>query len=140
MATLTDRDLERLNTCHPKLAALFMSIAKHYPLVVLEGHRGEKEQNAAFSAGKSQLPWPRGKHNAMPSLAVDVAPLPIHWNNREAFSHFAGFVQGFAECFWTKIRWGGDWDGDRNLTNNSFDDLVHFELVLPTEPHEERIA
>ena len=24
--------------------------------------------------------------------------------------------------------WGGDWDGDTDLKDNAFDDLVHFEL------------
>ena len=24
--------------------------------------------------------------------------------------------------------WGGDWDGDTDLNDNNFDDLVHFEL------------
>ena len=26
------------------------------------------------------------------------------------------------------LRWGGDWDNDTQLSNNKFDDLVHFEL------------
>ena len=26
-----------------------------------------------------------------------------------------------------EIRWGGDWDGDNEFTDQSFDDLVHFE-------------
>jgi len=27
------------------------------------------------------------------------------------------------------LRWGGDWDRDTEVQDNSFDDLVHFEIV-----------
>jgi len=27
------------------------------------------------------------------------------------------------------LRWGGDWDGDTEVRDNGFDDLVHFEIV-----------
>ncbi len=139
MAALRDIDEERLDSCRASLANLFRLVAMRYPLMVLEGHRGQAAQDAAFSNGKSKLRWPNGKHNALPSLAVDVAPLPLNWDDRESFSHFAGYVQGYAAALHIKIRWGGDWDGDRNLRNNSFDDLVHFELILP-ERQEGQIA
>ena len=28
-----------------------------------------------------------------------------------------------------KLRWGGDWDGDWQTRDNTFDDLPHFELA-----------
>jgi peptidoglycan L-alanyl-D-glutamate endopeptidase CwlK len=28
------------------------------------------------------------------------------------------------------LRWGGDWNMDGRTTDNKFDDLGHFELVL----------
>lgn len=130
MINLDQQSLDRLDTCHRDLVMLFRRVSVSYPCKVLEGHRGEQAQNAAFATGKSQLRFPDGKHNALPSMAVDVAPLPLDWNDREAFSYFAGFVKGIAECMGLKIRWGGDWDDDRNLKNNKFDDLVHFELVV----------
>ena len=70
-------------------------------------------------------------------MAVDVAPYPIEWKNTKRFYHFAGFVKGaFRELQnsgeisknW-KLRWGGDWDSDNDLDDQSFMDLVHFELV-----------
>jgi peptidoglycan L-alanyl-D-glutamate endopeptidase CwlK len=27
------------------------------------------------------------------------------------------------------IRWGGDWDGDQDFRDQTFDDLAHFELI-----------
>ena len=60
--------------------------------------------------------------------AVDVAPYPIDWNDRERFTYFAGYVMGIAAKMGIKLRWGGDWDRDHNLKENSFDDLPHFEI------------
>lgn len=44
--------------------------------------------------------------------------------------YFGGFVLGTAEEMDIDIRWGGDWDGDRDLDDQSFDDLPHFEVRL----------
>ena len=41
---------------------------------------------------------------------------------------FAGYVQGVAEQLGIKIRWGGDWDSDFDFKDQTFNDLVHFEL------------
>jgi peptidoglycan L-alanyl-D-glutamate endopeptidase CwlK len=27
------------------------------------------------------------------------------------------------------VRFGGDWDGDKDITDQKFNDLVHFELI-----------
>ena len=43
------------------------------------------------------------------------------------FYYFGGFVLGTAQEMGLDIRWGGDWDGDRSISDQSFDDLVHFE-------------
>lgn len=111
------------------LQQLFTEVVKTYDCTVLEGHRNEADQNAAFESGKSKLKFPDGKHNGVPSLAVDVAPYPIDWNNTKRFYHFAGYVQGIAKMKGIKIRWGGDWDKDYDLDDQTFNDLVHFELT-----------
>ncbi len=43
------------------------------------------------------------------------------------FYHFAGYVEGTADAHRIPIRWGGDWDRDHCLSDQTFDDLVHFE-------------
>lgn len=68
------------------------------------------------------------KHLALPSRAVDVAPYPINWGDKKRFYHFAGYVQGLAAQLGISLRWGGDWDGDNDLNDQTFFDLVHFEL------------
>ena len=118
----------RLATCDDGLQNLFYEVVQHFDCSVIIGHRGEKDQNKAFDEGKSKVRYPEGKHNSNPSTAVDVAPYPIDWEDRERFIYFAGFVKGIASEMGIPLRWGGDWDNDTQLSDNKFDDLVHFEL------------
>jgi len=128
MAKFGKSSRKRLETCDEKLQMLFNEVIKAFDCSIMVGHRGEDDQNKAYAEGNSQLRWPKGKHNKKPSIAVDVAPYPIDWEDRERFSYFAGFVKGVAWRLNIPIRWGGDWDGDNDLSDNNFDDLVHFEL------------
>jgi len=118
----------QLASCHPDLQRLFNEVIKHHDCKVLEGHRNKEAQNRAFAEGKSKLKWPNGNHNKYPSMAVDVAPYPVDWNDPTRFYYFAGFVFGIASQMGIKLRWGGDWDGDLNFKNQTFFDLPHFEL------------
>ena len=126
---------KRLNECHPDLQLLFREVIKHHNCAVLTGRREKEEQNRAVYEGRSKLKYPLSKHNRKPfSLAIDVVPwfedFPhIHWNDREAFYFFGGFVLGTASKIGIKIRWGGDWDRDKDLHDQSFFDLPHFELI-----------
>ena len=128
MPSFSGPSKKRLSTCDKKLQTLFNEVVKHFDCSVLCGHRGEEEQNKAYKAGNSQKQFPHGKHNKLPSNAVDVAPYPIDWDDRERFQYFAGFVLGTAKQLNINIRYGGDWDGDNDLKDNDFDDLVHFEI------------
>ena len=47
--------------------------------------------------------------------------------NLARFYFFGGFVLGLAVSMGIKIRWGGDWDSDREILDQNFDDLPHFE-------------
>jgi peptidoglycan L-alanyl-D-glutamate endopeptidase CwlK len=123
------RSLERLRTCDPRLQRLFERVVAEYDCTILEGHRGREAQERAFQEGRSKIRWPDGLHNALPSFAVDVAPHPVDWNDLKRFYHFGGFVQGVAAAMGLPLRWGGDWDGDNDLGDQRFNDLVHFELV-----------
>ena len=65
-------------------------------------------------------------------MAVDAAPClsgKIDWNDAKFFCLFAGVVLSTASQLGIKIRWGGDWDGDFDLKDQSFIDLPHFELI-----------
>ncbi len=128
MPHFSNTSLKRLQSCDERLQRLFQSVVQRFDCTVLEGHRTRDRQDAAFARGASTLQWPASKHNALPSLAVDVAPWPIDWDDRDRFHLFGGVVLGTAQAMGLDIRWGGDWDGDTATQDNVFDDLVHFEL------------
>ena len=128
MPRFSNRSMRRLITCDRKLQTLFERVVAGFDCTVLEGHRGKEKQNAAYAKGNSKLRYPKGKHNQTPSVAVDVIPYPIDWEDRERMHYFAGYVQGVAKSMGLNIRWGGDWDQDTKTKDNKFDDLVHFEI------------
>jgi peptidoglycan L-alanyl-D-glutamate endopeptidase CwlK len=128
MPSFSRQSLDRLNTCDPRLVKVFTEVIKHFDCTVTEGHRDQAAQHAAFTSGHSKLDWPHGNHNAMPSKAVDVYPAPVDFKDRERMMHFAGFVLGIATSMGIDLRWGGDWDEDTQVNDNSFDDLCHFEV------------
>ena len=117
------RSIGRLQTCDQKLQELFYEVVKHFDCSIIEGHRGEERQNKAYADGKSKVKYPNGKHNQNPSIAVDVAPYPIDWSDRDRFHYFGGFVLGVAKEMGMNIRWGGDWNQDTETKDNKFDDL-----------------
>lgn len=129
MPSFGPASLERLSNVHPELRRVMDEVIKHVDFTVLCGHRGEEEQNMAFAQGKSKLKWPDGKHNTLPSRAVDIAPYPVNWENVREFYLFAGFVLGVANQIGVQLRWGGDWDRDWDILDNRFNDLPHFELL-----------
>lgn len=130
MARFSQRSLERLSQCHPDLQRLFIEVIRKTDCVVLCGHRGEVEQNEAVKTGRSKTPWPKSKHNSLPSLAVDVAPYPIDWKAQDRFLELSKLVLSIAHTLGIKIRWGGDWNGNGRSDDEHFLDMPHFELVL----------
>jgi len=127
------RSKNNLATAHPDLQRLFNEVIKGYDCSIICGTRNQEDQDRAFHEGRSKVRYPNGKHNKQPSQAVDVVPWfknkpHIRWNDKEKFYHFAGYVQGIADGLGIPIRWGGNWDSDDELKDQSFYDLPHYEL------------
>jgi hypothetical protein len=123
----------RIAGINPDLQRVCNEVIKHFDAVVLCGYRTKAEQDAAVASGNSKTLWPASKHNSQPSRAVDIAPFdrpeaPVDWKDRERLTLFAGVMLGIAEMMGISLRWGGDWDQDTRVADNTFDDLVHFEL------------
>ena len=129
MPSFSKKSLARLTTCDSRLQQVFQQVVQNFDCTIIEGHRNEERQNRMVDEGKSQVRWPDGKHNTEPSLAVDVCPYPVVWDDRERQTLFAGYVLATAKAMGIDLRWGGDWDRDTEVRDNSFDDLVHFEIV-----------
>jgi peptidoglycan L-alanyl-D-glutamate endopeptidase CwlK len=140
MPRFSQHSLENLSTCHVDLQVLFNEVIKTFDCVVTEGYRNEVDQEAAFNSGHSKLHYPHGKHNSQPSNAVDVYPyepkVTVDWNDTIRFYYFGGYVMGIASRLKYEgrithdIRYGGDWDGDTMVKDNSFSDTGHFELII----------
>lgn len=65
----------------------------------------------------------------MPSLAVDIVPYPIDWNDLERFKTLAAVVMECAKQEGVKLRHGADWNGNGRTDDERFHDWPHFELV-----------
>lgn len=132
MARFGPRSIQRLRECDPDLQRLMLEAVKVLDCSVTCGYRDQATQDALFfhrPRRKTNLRFPDSKHNVIPSRAIDIAPWPIDWDDRERFTLLAGIVLGIAHTMGIKVRWGGDWDRDTEVDDNEFDDLPHFELV-----------
>lgn len=125
MATFSKISEERLKECHEDIQSVLRAVIHDFDFSVLCGYRGEEEQNKAYDDGKSTLKYPQSKHNRMPSMAVDIAPYPINWNDEKRFHELAGRVLETAALMGIVMKWGGHW--------KTLKDLPHFELAIKRE-------
>lgn len=143
MPSFSESSVNQLGTCTSDLQKVLRRAIKVIDFKILEGHRDKEAQNRAYDDGKSKLRWPEGKHNSLPSRAVDLAPHPVIWptpsmkqNDPDRYNKviarfylLAGVIMAVADEMGVKLRWGGDWDGDYDLFDQNFDDIGHFEEV-----------
>ncbi len=129
MLKFSSKSRNNLATCHEDLQKIFNEVIKNYDCSILQGWRSNQEQEELFRENKTKLRSGQSKHNKRPSLAVDVAPYPIDWENKDRFYHFAGYVKGIADNMGIEIKWGGDWNNNNSFDDQTFDDLPHFELI-----------
>ena len=118
------RSRERLKGVDIKLQHILNKLVKIMDVTIIEGLRSQERQDELVSKGASKTKY--SKH--IKGKAVDLAPYPIDWEDRERFHYMGGMIRGIAHELDIKIRWGGDWDSDGEIADNSFDDLVHVEL------------
>tara|TARA_R100001594_G_scaffold77425_1_gene112041 strand:- start:2716 stop:3111 length:396 start_codon:yes stop_codon:yes gene_type:complete len=129
MPSFSGRSAAKLSECDERLQKVFNEVVKHFDCTVLEGRRSKERQDELYRTGKSKVQYPNSKHNVEPlSMACDVAPYPIDWNDKSRFYFFGGFVLGIAKSMGIDLRWGGDWDSDMDINDQTFMDLPHFEV------------
>lgn len=127
---LLGKSESRLARAHPDLAQLFRSVAQHWDVLVMESDRSPERQKMLYDTGKSKTL--DSKHLIQQdgfAWAVDVAADPVDWRDTGRFYYFAGYVKAIADKLGFKFRWGGDWDSDHIMNDQTFNDLVHFEKV-----------
>lgn len=124
MYKLGKRSLEKLNTTDPKLQDIVKELIKLMDVTVLEGRRTLGRQKELVETGMSKTM--NSKH--LDGKAVDVAPYPIDWQDRDRFIYMQGMIRGIAHMMSVEIRSGIDWDSDGEIRDHSFFDGPHFEL------------
>lgn len=154
-----ERSQAQLSTCDTRLQVLARKVLASKDHSIIQGHRGQAEQDAAFASGNSKLKWPDGKHNKLPSVAMDVQTYPrpadvtFTFNPdlmslselrqevkslrtrlrqqplREDQIYLLGIYRGVALEAGIPLRTGADWDQDGELADNGFDDLFHVETT-----------
>ncbi|MBC8554402.1 MAG: M15 family peptidase [Candidatus Brocadiales bacterium] len=148
MATYGKKSLEALSSADPRWTTVMRVVITIIDNSILYGNRSPETQFDLFKLGRKQdengdwqivdkskvVTYKDGyeklsTHNTSPSKAIDAVKYPIDWEDREGAILFAGFVLGVAKAHGWKVRWGGDWDGDADLTDQSFMDLYHFEFI-----------
>ncbi len=130
------RTKRELATCDERLRQIAEEALRHIPFRVVQGHRGEEDQNDAVAKGRSKTPWPESKHNSRPSLAFDFIPGAggeVDWNDTEAFSFVAGALSLAAKQSGLLLRWGGDWNMNGKTRDQKFHDYGHVEVASGPE-------
>jgi len=118
------RSRERLKGVDARLVNVLNELIKIMDVTIIEGLRSKERQEQLLAQGKTKTKY--SKH--IEGKAVDLAPYPINWEDREMFHYMGGMLRGLGKAMGVNIRWGGDWDSDGDINDNRFDDLVHVEI------------
>lgn len=136
MYKFSKKSLEKLNLAHKNLQIILKEAIKEIDFTIICSTRTQAEQFELFKQGRilKDGKWikigatvtnidginKKSKHNYNPSLAIDIVPFPIDWNNINRFQELAKVIKRIAKEKNIKIIWGGDW---------KMKDYPHFELV-----------
>tara|TARA_Y100000401_G_scaffold30872_1_gene22555 strand:+ start:197 stop:577 length:381 start_codon:yes stop_codon:yes gene_type:complete len=118
------RSKERLRGVDTRLVNVLNELIKIMDVTIIEGLRSKQRQEILLKEGKTKTKF--SKH--IEGKAVDLAPYPIDWEDRDRFHYMGGMIRGIAKQLNINVRWGGDWDSDGETRDNRFDDLVHVEI------------
>lgn len=128
MPYFNDVSRSNLVSCRSELIRIANTVIKHFDCSVICGFRDKDKQDEVFRLGYSKLQWPFSKHNRNPSWAIDLAPFPIDWDDRDRFILLAGHVMEIAYAMGIPLTWGGDWNRNNIIKDERFQDLGHFQL------------
>ena len=134
MASFGKSSEAKLVQAHPDIQLVMRDAIKIIDFTIVQTHRTSAEHARYIILGKTRVSYEETRHATNPSEAIDIAPWfsrepHIRWEDRETFIYLAGVIMAVAHKRNTPLRWGGNWDRDDEiLSDQKFDDLVHFEL------------
>jgi peptidoglycan L-alanyl-D-glutamate endopeptidase CwlK len=144
MYKLSKTGQDKLNTCHADIQTIITKLLEVYDITVVEGTRTQEQQMQYFKEGKSRLDGitKKSKHQSLPSMAIDIIPCKEGTNafsgkvtDNYRFFYMSGLINQITYQLLQEgkithnIRWGGDWNSDTIYSDETFQDLPHFELV-----------
>lgn len=134
--------LKNLEGVHPDLIALVKDVMdlQIMDFRVNEGVRSLEKQKEYVAKGVSKTL--KSKHLIQPDgygHAVDLYPFPVDmkavnagsWRENGRFALLAGMMLALAKKRGLTVVWGGDFDSDGEILDNTFTDFPHFELRFP---------
>lgn len=131
MAKFSNISLARLRSCHADLQRLFHAVIQKQDCAVTCGRRTDEEQAQAYADGNTAAKPGQSPHNANPSMAVDVMPYPIDWEDEAEILEFRNLVDLTAVSLGIElhplIRF-------RNKKGQFIVDLPHYQLAEWKKP------
>jgi len=124
MFQFSKKSMKNLRDIHRNLIHLMTKVLEILDISIVEGLRSPEKQASLFAAGKSRTL----ESKYLTGLAVDVAPYPIDWEDTRGFYFLAGVVRSLSHVQEISVRWGGDWNGNNQFSDQTFYDLADFEL------------
>lgn len=119
---------KRLADAHPLIQKVMNAAREQKEFRILDSQRGRAAQEEAFRKGNSKAHFGQSAHNWSPSVAVDIAPVPLDWNDRASFIALSKIILPLAKEMGVPLRFGGDWNMNGVLTDEKLSDLPHYEL------------
>ena len=139
MFVLGKRSRDKLKGVHPDLVRVVeraIQITKQ-DFMVTEGVRTLERQKQLGAQRASRTM--NSRH--LSGHAVDLAAWvngTVNWDPRFYDEIKEAMYMAARDCN-VPLRWGGDWDGDGDRTDQTFHDLVHFELPASRYPAEVQV-
>lgn len=130
----------RLKGVHEDLQLLIKKASRIIPVRILEGVRPIAKQQHLIDTGRSKIKVAKLAPHVR-RIAVDMVPLTKNlefqgWGDNKdpkelgAFYSLHAILRVYSKELNIPIRVGSDWDMDWSFKDQTFDDLVHAELVL----------
>lgn len=133
---------QRLSNCHKDIITVMNEVIKvtDIDFGIACGYRSVKEQQELYNQGRNKAGAivtyvdgikMKSKHNAIPSLAVDIYAYvdgKATWDEKYLY-YLGGVIMLIAKQKNITLRWGGNWDRDATMDDQRFNDLPHFELL-----------
>lgn len=131
------KNAERFDGVDPNMVRVIKraEVYAPFPLILLEGVRTRARQMELYAQGRTapgkKVTWTMNSPH-LTGRAVDIAPYinnNIPWNDVDKFIVMGLAVYQASDELFVPVKWGYDWDGDRQLREHGESDGPHFELV-----------